>query len=49
MDPKIVVCKWTKERITEAIRARAGWEASNSTQHIKLLARNDLVNNQTLC
>ena len=44
---KIVVCKWTKARITEAIRARAGWEASNnSIASYNYWQENDLNNNQ---
>ena len=44
---KIVVCKWTKARITEAVRARAGWEASNnSIASYNYWQENDLNNNQ---
>lgn len=43
----IVVCKWTKARITEAIRARAGWEASNNAvASYNYWQENDLNNNQ---
>jgi len=44
---KIVVCKWTKARITEAVRARAGWEASNNAiASYNYWQENDLNNNQ---
>ena len=43
----IVVCKWTKERITEAVRARAGWEANNNQiASYNYWQENDLNNNQ---
>jgi len=43
----IVVCKWTKARTTEAIRARAGWEASDNTiASYNYWQENDLNNNQ---
>jgi hypothetical protein len=44
---KILVCKWTKARITEAVRARANWEASNNAvASYNYWQENDLNNNQ---
>ena len=44
---QIVVCKWTKERITEAIRARASWSTNSSVASYNKYQESDLVNNQT--
>ena len=44
---QIVVCKWTKERITEAIRARASWSTNSSVSSYNKYQESDLVNNQT--
>ena len=44
---QVVVCKWTKERITEAIRARASWSTNSSVASYNKYQESDLVNNQT--
>jgi len=44
---KLVVCKWTQTQITEHLRARASWEATdNSVASYNKWQEGDLVNNQ---
>jgi len=44
---KLVVSKWTKEQITEHLRARASWEASDNTvSSYYKWQEGDLLNNQ---
>ena len=43
---KILVCKWTEARITEAVRARASWSTSSSDASYNKWQYNDLNNNQ---
>ena len=43
---KVVVSKWTKEQVTEHLRARANWSTSSGDATYKKYQVNDLANNQ---
>ena len=43
---KVVVSKWTKEQVTEHLRARANWSTSSGNATYKKYQVNDLANNQ---
>ena len=43
---KVVVSKWTKEQVTEHLRARASWSTSSGNATYKKYQVNDLANNQ---
>ena len=43
---KIVVSKWTKEQVTEHLRARASWSTTSTHPTYKKYQENDLANNQ---
>ena len=46
---KLLVCKWTKEQITEHLRARAGWSTSNGGAGYEKWQYGDLTTNQVFC
>ena len=43
---KILVCKWTEARITEALRARASWSTNSADASYSKWQYNDVNNNQ---
>tara|TARA_B100000963_G_scaffold22543_1_gene16909 strand:+ start:3330 stop:4592 length:1263 start_codon:yes stop_codon:yes gene_type:complete len=46
---KLLVSKWTKEQITEHVRARAGWSTSNSVASYHKWQYGNLTTNQVYC
>ena len=46
---KLLVCKWTKEQITEHLRARAGWSTTSSDAAYQKWQYGNLATNQVYC